>query len=136
MRLTIFIIYLNNFLLFLESMQKNNYSPTLKQLLQYVHPDDRNRVKDTVQTALNEKTGYQIEYRLLRKDQTVRYVYEQAEILLDKKGYLDGLIGFIQDITNSKISDHVLEKEKQLTQIYDNPDVGIWSIDIPNRPNI
>ena len=76
------------------------------------------------------KTGYQIEYRILRKDQTVRYVYEQAEILLDKKGYLDGLIGFIQDITNSKISDNVLEKEKQLTQLYDNPDVGIWSFDL------
>ena len=59
------------------------------------------RVKNTVQTALSEKTGYQIEYRLLRRDQTVRYVYEQAEILLDKKGYLDGLIGFIQDITDT-----------------------------------
>ena len=33
-------------------MQINNYSPTLKQLLQYIHPDDRHRVKDTVQTAL------------------------------------------------------------------------------------
>ena len=83
-----------------------------------------------------KETGYQIEYRLLRRDQTVRYVYEQAEILLDKKGYLDGLIGFIQDITNSKISDHVLEKEKQLTQLYDNPDVGIWSFDVQDRYNM
>ena len=109
---------------------ENNYSPTLKQLLQYVHPDDRQRVKDTVQTALSEKTGYQIEYRLLRKDQTVRYVYEQAEILLDKKGYLDGLIGFIQDITDRKISDQSFEKEKQLTKLYGNPDIGIWSIHV------
>ena len=109
---------------------ENNYSPTLKQLLQYVHPDDRHRVKDTVQTALSEKTGYQIEYRLLRKDQTVRYVYEQAEILLDKKGYLDGLIGFIQDITDRKMSDHSFEKEEQLTKLYSNPDIGIWSIHV------
>ena len=107
---------------------ENNYSPTLKQLLQYVHPDDRHRVNDTVQTALSEKTGYQIEYRLLRKDQTVRYVYEQAEILLDKKGYLDGLIGFIQDITDRKMSDHSFEKEEQLTKLYSNPNIGIWSI--------
>ena len=93
-------------------MQKTIIPLTLKQLLQYVHPDDRHRVKDTVQTALNEKTGYQIEYRLLRKDQTVCYVYEQAEILLDKKGYLDGLIGFIQDITNSKISRSCIGKRR------------------------
>ena len=109
---------------------EKNYSPTHNQLLQYVHPDDRHRVKDTVQTALSEKTGYQIEYRLLRKDQTVCYVYEQAEILLDKKGLLDGLIGFIQDITNSKISNHHFEKEEQLTKLYSNPDIGIWSTDL------
>ncbi len=30
------------------------------------------------------------------------------------------------------MSNHVLEKEKQLTQLYDNPDVGIWSINITN----
>ena len=30
------------------------------------------------------------------------------------------------------MSNHVLEKEKQLSQIYDNPDVGIWSINIPD----
>ena len=40
------------------------------------------------------------------------------------------MIGFIQDITNHKISEDVLEKEKQLKQLYDNPDVGIWSIDV------
>ena len=102
MRSTIFHYFSKQFPTIFGINAENNYSPTLKQLLQYVHPDDRHRVKNTVQTALNEKTGYQIEYRLLRKDQTVRYVYEQAEILLDKKGYLDGLIGFIQDITNSK----------------------------------
>ena len=76
-------------------------------------------------------TGYQIEYRV-KRDQTIRYVYEQAEILLDKNGYLDGLVGYIQDITKTKLSNHVLEKEKQLSQLYDNPDVGIWSINIPD----
>ena len=76
-------------------------------------------------------TGYQIEYRV-KRDQTIRYVYEQADILLDKNGYLDGLVGYIQDITNTKLSNHVLEKEKQLSQIYNNPDVGIWSINIPD----
>jgi diguanylate cyclase (GGDEF)-like protein/PAS domain S-box-containing protein len=87
------------------------FSPSLNKLLQYVHRDDRNRVNNTMQDALKNKTGYQIEYRILRSDQTVHYVYEQAEILLDQKGHLDGLIGFIQDITNSKISNHVLANQ-------------------------
>ena len=112
------------------SNEGKGFSPTLKQLLKYVHYEDRDRVNHTIQNALKNKIGYQMEYRILRSDQTVRYVYEHAEILLDKEGYLDGLIGFIQDITNSKISDHVSQKEKQLTQIYDNSDVGIWSVNV------
>ena len=77
--------------------------------------------------ALRDQTGYQLEIRILKSDQTIRYLYIQIEILLDHNGNLDGLIGFVQDITNSKVSDDLLEKEKQLTQLYDNPDVGIWS---------
>jgi diguanylate cyclase (GGDEF)-like protein/PAS domain S-box-containing protein len=105
-------------------------SPTLNHLLQYVHSDDRNRVKNTIEKSLSERTGYQLEYRLLRRDKTVRYLNEHGEILLDKKGNLDGLIGFIQDITSCKLSDHVSEKEKQLNQLYSNPDIGIWSTNV------
>ena len=44
---------------------------------------------------------------ILGKTQSFNYVYEQAEILLDKNGHLDGFIGFIQEIINSEISNHV-----------------------------
>ncbi len=64
-------------------------------------------MENTIQDAIKNQTGYQMEYRILRKDGTIRYAYEQAEILLDKKGNLDGLVGFIQDITDRKISDQV-----------------------------
>ena len=106
------------------------FSPSLKHQLQYVHPEDLDRVKNTVYTTISERTGYQIEYRLLRKDRTVRYVYEQAEIVLDKKGHLDGLIGFIQDNTERKISNDLLEKENQLALLNDNPIVGVWSVNV------
>ncbi|WP_425450557.1 PAS domain-containing protein [Psychrobacillus insolitus] len=106
------------------------FSPSLKHQLQYVHPEDLDKVKNTVYTTISEKTGYQIEYRLLRKDRTALYVFEQAEIVLDKKGQLDGLIGFFQDNTERKISNDLLEKENQLTLLNDNPIVGVWSVNV------
>ena len=109
---------------------EKNFSPSLKHLLQYVHPEDLDRVKNTVHTAISERTGYQIEYRLLRKDRTVRYVYEQAEIVLNKKGHLEGLVGFIQDNTERKISNDLIEKEDQLALFNDNPVVGVWSVNV------
>ena len=36
---------------------EKTFTPSLKHLLRYVHPEDRDRLKDTVQTALNERTG-------------------------------------------------------------------------------
>ena len=90
------------------------FKPSFKLLLQFVHEKDRIRVNDTVQKALQDRTGYQMEYRIVRKDQSIRYLFEQTEIILDRNGNLDGIVGFIQDITNRKISNEVQEKEKQL----------------------
>ena len=105
------------------------FTPSFNHFLRYVHPDDRDRLRDTMQTALNEKTSFEIEYRLIRQDQTFCLVKEQTGILLDKKGNLEGLVGFIQDTTDHTISNEVLEKDKQMMMLYDNPDVGIWSLD-------
>ncbi|MFJ8064732.1 EAL domain-containing protein [Psychrobacillus sp. NPDC096426] len=105
-------------------------SPSLKLLLQYVHPEDLDRVKDTVYAAIRERTGYQMEYRLVRKDRTVRYVYEQAEIVLTKKGHLEGLVGFIQDNTERKVSNDLIVKEDQIALFNDNPLVGVWSVNV------
>ncbi len=102
------------------------FRPSLKLLLQYVHEEDRGRVNDTIQNALKDRTSYQMEYRIMKNNQ-VHYLFEQGEIFLDQNGNLDGIVGFIQDITNSKSSEEGIDKEKQLPQIYNNPDVGIWS---------
>ncbi|MDR7238777.1 EAL domain-containing protein [Neobacillus drentensis] len=110
--------------------ERKTSPPTLNKLLWYVHPDDRNLVKDTIQNALSNNTGYTMEFRILRKDQSIRYIYQKSEIAISEKGHSDGLIGIIQDITDSKILEDALEKEDQLTQLYDNPDVGIWTIDV------
>ncbi len=114
----------------IEIIDGKTSQPTLTKLLWYVHPDDRNLVNDTIQNALSNRTGYTMEFRILRKDQSIRYIYVKSEIALDEKEHLDGLIGIIQDITDSKILEDVLEREDQLTQLYDNPDVGIWSFDV------
>ena len=106
------------------------FTPSFKHLLRYVHPDDRERLKDAMQTALNEKVGFKIEYRLIRKDQSICLVQEQTGILLDRNGNLDGLVGFIQEITDHRNSIDVLEKEKQMKMLYDNPDVGFWTLDV------
>ena len=107
-----------------------HFTPSLKHVLLYVHPEDRERVKNTVHKALNERVGFQITYQIVLQDKTIRLVKEKAEILLDKRGHLDGFVGFIQDITDHKIFGEILEKENQIKVLYDNLDIGIWSTDV------
>lgn len=109
---------------------EKNFTPSLKHLLRYVHPDDQERLKNTVLNALKEKVGYQIEYRFIRTDQTVCHVQEQTGILLDKNGNLDGLVGVIQEIPDYKNSKDGLELEKQVKLLCNIPVVGFKSIDL------
>lgn len=111
---------------------KKEFIPSIKHFLRYVHPDERERVKNTYETALEERKSYQIEYRIVRQDQSTLLIREQGGILFDPKGNVEGLFGFLQDITEHEIPDDVMQKGQQLKELYNNPHVGIWSIDMQN----
>lgn len=106
-------------------------TPTLShnQLLRFIHPDDIEKVNNIIQTAMKERTGYQLEYRIIRKDGIEHKIFERAESYLDHNGNLDGFVGVIQDITIHNTFNELMEKEKVIDKLYDNPNVAIWSFD-------
>ncbi|WP_016838623.1 EAL domain-containing protein [Ureibacillus thermosphaericus] len=125
------IHYFSNQIFDLLKMNARHEQPTLSlnHYLRYVHPEDREMVREATEIAIKEKRSFQIEYRMVQKDQSIILVQEQTGIILDKKGNVEGLVGFIQNITDHNLMKDVLEKEKQLKEIYNNPDVGIWALD-------
>ncbi|SOC38537.1 EAL domain-containing protein [Ureibacillus acetophenoni] len=125
-----FLYFSNQINNMLQIESEKQFTPSMKHFLRFIHPEDRERVKSAFETALKERRAFQLQYRLVRKDQTTILVQEQFGILLDGKGNLDGVVGFVQDIINHKLLDNILEKEKQIKEIYDNLDVGIWSLDL------
>ncbi|MBB6445139.1 EAL domain-containing protein [Bacillus benzoevorans] len=110
--------------------EDSSYTPAHKKMLQYVYAEDQENVNHIFKEALKNKTGYKVEYRIPKKDDTFRYVFEKADILLNANGYLEGLTGFIQDITHSKLYDQMIEKEKQLSLLSDIPDFSIWTMNV------
>ncbi|RHW39974.1 EAL domain-containing protein [Lysinibacillus yapensis] len=110
--------------------EERTFTPSLNYVLRFIHPEDSSRVKNTVQNGLREKTGYEMEFRIIKKDRTVRQIKVKTEVFLNKKGNLEGLVGFVQDVTDYGISDDISEKEKQIKLLYDNSDIGIWSFDM------
>ena len=75
---------------------------TYEVFLQRVHPDDREFVKKSIDDALREKKHYDINYRILYKDATVRIVHAIGQVVFDETGMAIQMIGTVQDITNHK----------------------------------
>jgi len=87
--------------------------------LSFVHPDDIELVKRSVDEALHEGKPYSIDHRIVLSDGTERIVHAQAEVVLDKAGKPIRMVGTIQDITERKRVEEILEKRRQLEkQVY------------------
>src|SRR5690606_31704216 len=67
------------------------------------HPEDAERVINTLKPALQQKKSYVVEYRIIRRDGTERWVSESASGVYDDTGELNWIDGVIIDITDSKL---------------------------------
>lgn len=91
-----------------ENMYRNfgvspeTFTPTFAAFIALVHSGDRERVAQTVQQALAGECDYDIEFRVLRPDGTVRWAAVTAEVHRDSTGQAVRMIGADHDITERK----------------------------------
>jgi diguanylate cyclase (GGDEF)-like protein/PAS domain S-box-containing protein len=76
-----------------------------------VHPDDRQRVWETVQAALADERPFQMHYRLTAADGTERQVWEQGRAVADDRGAIRALEGFVMDVSAQKQLESRLEHQ-------------------------
>ncbi|MCC5826425.1 PAS domain-containing protein, partial [Alkalimonas sp.] len=67
-----------------------------------IHPEDASRLEDEIAKAVAEKNSWLLQYRVLHKDGSVRYVEERGMGEYHQDGSLRYLDGFILDVTNEK----------------------------------
>jgi len=84
-----------------------------------IHTDDREKVWQEVQQALEAKQAFQMEYRILTADGKEKWVWEKGIGIFNEHGELQYLEGFITDITGRKTAEEErikLEARVQQTQ--------------------
>lgn len=92
---------------------------------QITHPDDRQHVRDTIQEAVQNNRRFDIEYRIVRADGSIRHVWERGTNI--SHDTFDILEGFIQDVTERKQADEALrEAERRYRSIFENAIEGIY----------
>jgi len=89
--------------------------PSYENFLKNIHPEDIPEVESSLTTAIDHGQPAHVEYRIIDKDNTIRYLYSQCEFELNEKGEPAFIIGFNQDITKSRLAQ--IEIEKNLEEL-------------------
>ena len=101
--------------------------PRLELILQRIHPDDGDRVRQALDQATNEKTDFDIENRLLLPDGSVKHVHVLARALKTSSGNLE-YVGAVMDVTTAKLAEQTLrESEAYLAEAQRLSHTGNWA---------
>ncbi len=107
-----------------------------EQRLQRVHPEDRDKWQGTIERAIREKSDYEMEFRILLPDGTVRWVHTVGHPVFNRAGELDRFAGSSMDVTERKQTESkIREQEIEFRQILDLAPqlVGVFG---PNRERL
>jgi len=112
-----------------------------------LHPEDRERVWESVQDALEEAGSFEVTYRIVTSDGETRWMWERGQTISavgDDSGTLEG---FITDITERREREQELEQyeelintiedgvfvvnERQEIEVVNEPAAGATGVDPP-----
>ena len=83
--------------------------PSLEAILMQTHPEDAARVRESFQRASREGLDFELEYRVLPTDGSIRHVRLATHAVRREKGSLE-FIGAVTDITSAKVAEADLRR--------------------------
>jgi PAS domain S-box-containing protein len=95
-------------------------SPTFETLLNRIHPEDRNSARDTIQNSVVRRSDFELDYRIVLDDGTVRHVHVVGHPVIDAAGELNEFVGTHVDVTDQIQARAALEKAfEEIKQLKD-----------------
>ena len=86
----------------IHGVEPGTFDPNLGDALSFYHEDDRPILTGLVDQSIRDKSGYDFELRLWRKDGALRDVMARATCELDAQGEVSAMFGVFQDVTERK----------------------------------
>ncbi|MDP8207187.1 MAG: PAS domain S-box protein [Candidatus Electryonea clarkiae] len=118
--------YSNRFRELLGYTDEHDYPSRLESWSDGLHPDDKEATLEAFKSHLENGTPYDVEYRLLTKQQEWRWFNARGKSLRDASEKSYRAAGSITDIHSRKQMENELEASRaQLQQILDTSPVGV-----------
>jgi PAS domain S-box-containing protein len=94
--------------------------PQWEERLRRVHPEDRGRWQGTIERAIQERSDYNVESRILLPDGTIKWVQTVGHPVLSATGELVQFVGSSMDVTERKAAEERIRgQEAELRQMLD-----------------
>ena len=98
-------------------LERGSAKPTRDLFFSMIHPDDRALVTQARETALAGEAAYGIDHRIVWRDETERFVHEEAEVVWDDQHQPLKMVGTVQDITERKQLEAQLRQAQKMEAI-------------------
>jgi PAS domain S-box-containing protein len=85
--------------------------PTPDLILQRVHPDDVDLLKNVLERAAQGGSDFDLEHRLLMADGSIKHLHDLAHCLRDEAGN-EEVVGAIMDITERKVAEEAIRRSE------------------------
>ncbi|WP_254173314.1 ATP-binding protein [Planktothrix pseudagardhii] len=93
---------------------------TFHHYYQLIHPDDQYTYQEMIHQAIEEGYSFELDYRMIRIDGSIRYVYGKGQPTVNSQGKTIRLLGTVMDISERKLAEKALKNSeaelKQKTQ--------------------
>lgn len=110
--------------------QEEDIDNKLEKFYEYVHPEDLEQVKRTVNMA-DGMSDYEVEYRIISKNGMIKHIYEKSKSILNDQNQCVKIFGIIQDITEQKEAQSKLQLfQENQSRAQRVAKIGDWKYDV------
>lgn len=112
----------------------NTAIPKYPDIFSRIVPEDRDKFRHAIETAIANGTAYSVEFGNFRADQSICYLISRGEPLFDDQGKVIKLRGTAQDISERRQIEMALrQSEAALLEAQRVAHIGSWSFDIASQ---
>jgi PAS domain S-box-containing protein len=109
---------------------RDDFDGKFSTLINYIHEDDRERLSESRNKALQSGKPYIFDYRIITTQGDTRHLKGHARVIKDENNNPVKFIGASLDVTSEKLTELALiENQKLLKEAQNIANLGFWDFD-------